>query len=284
MKAFKGIIALDIDGTITVQHATLDASVSDYLNGLIVQGWRLIFITGRTFSFAMPILSSIKGDYFFAVQNGAALYAMPQGSCLTKHSIPTSLLRSLDPIFQKSKKGLLVESGKENADVCYYKPQDFSPEEESYLTVRKKISPEKWREITSFEELPIPDFAVGKYFAFESEAREIAERILLALPLNVTVISDPFRPGFYLAHINAWGVSKGQILEEFIAMHPAGLPVIAAGDDYNDVEMLEKSMIKIVMQNAPAPLREIADIVAPPASEQGIIQGLEEALWKVSSK
>ena len=45
MSRFKGIIALDIDGTITVQKHFLETSVKNYLNELIASGWCLIFIT-----------------------------------------------------------------------------------------------------------------------------------------------------------------------------------------------------------------------------------------------
>lgn len=277
MGRFKGIIALDIDGTITIEKHVLETPVKNYLTFLIQQGWLLIFITGRTFSFAKPILSSLEGEYFFAPQNGAALYVMPEERCVQKHYIPISLLSRLNV------RGLLVESGKENQDICFYKPKDFTEEELQYIDFRRRISPEKWEAIEGFDQLKISEFAVGKFFASKEEAESLAKQIQGSMPLNVIVIRDPFRPGGYLAHINEGTTSKGRILEDFIAMHhiPKG-GVIAAGDDYNDREMLEKSATKIVMRNAPQTLHEMADVIAPPAAEQGIIQGLEEALWKVS--
>ena len=44
----KGIIALDIDGTITVEHHSIEPEVVRYLSGLAAEGWKMIFITGRT--------------------------------------------------------------------------------------------------------------------------------------------------------------------------------------------------------------------------------------------
>lgn len=284
MTRFKGIIALDIDGTITVDHASINEKIICYLNQLIDEGWRLIFITGRTFSFAKPILASIQGDYFFASQNGAALYEMPHELCVKRHFLSIAILNQLAPFFRAQNCGLLVESGKENGDICYYNPSDFNAEELTYLAFRMQISPETWIPIDSFDQLPVKEFAVGKYFASEKSAQELAENILNVHRLGIIVIRDPFRPGFYLAHINAADASKGHILEEFKRLHHSKLPVIAAGDDYNDVEMLEKSDIKIVMENGPAKLHRLADIVAPPADELGIIEGLRRAIWKVSSR
>ena len=283
MHAFKGIIALDIDGTITVSRHTLDAQVKNYLNELILEGWRLVFITGRTFAFSMSVISPIEGSYFLAVQNGAALYEMPGARCIKKNYLDRSLLFQLDTLFQNRGCGLLVESGMENADICYYKPSDFSAKELDYISFRSQISLAEWKGVSSFEELSIKEFAVGKFFADEKTAIEISEKALTLFPVSVIVIRDPFRDGHHLAHINDKRTSKGAALEACISLHPFGLPIIAAGDDYNDVEMLEKSTVKIVMENGPIKLRQIADIVAPSVEKQGIIEGLKAAIWKVSS-
>lgn len=278
MKRFKGIIALDIDGTITIEKDRLDPAVNTYLNFLIKEGWRLIFITGRTFSFAYPVLRELKGSYFFAVQNGAALYEMPQQQLIKKHSLPLSLIPKLEKIFKEEETGLLIESGKEREDVCYYKPCDFNLENLDYVKFRISISPEKWIALDSFTNLPIPEFSVGKYFATKERAEVLSKKIKRLSPLNVIVIRDPFREGYYLALINHRRASKGRILDEFRQMHGSSLPAIAAGDDLNDVEMLEKSTFKIVMRNAPKEMHALADLIAPPACEQGIIVALKEAV------
>ncbi len=284
METFKGIIALDIDGTITVDPHHIDERVKSYLNQLIGEGWLLIFLTGRTFTFAHAILSHITGNYYFAPQNGAALYEMPSGSALFKKFLPTTLLFDLDPLFHQHSLGLLVEAGKENGDKTYYKPAEFTPDELEYLALRAELSLAGWEPVTSYHSLAFSEFPVLKFFAPEALAHQMAKLVLKRAQLNVIVIRDPFRPGYHLAHLNAAGASKGSALEALIALKGRGIPVIAAGDDYNDVEMLEKSTVKIVMGNAPTSMHSLADIVAPPARELGIIEGLEKAIWKVSSK
>lgn len=283
MDKFKGIIALDIDGTITAQKHMLEPEVATYLNKLMNDGWRLIFITGRTFSFAKPILSSLAGPYAFAVQNGATLYQMPGEVCLVQHRLSTTLLPALAPIFAEHTGGLLVESGKENGDICYYCPDDFDEEEKSYLDFRIKMSPETWVPCKDLSSLPVTHFAAGKYFAPHEKAHELQKQISEVVPIEVMVIRDPFRPSYHLAHLTAQGASKGAVLEAFKQYAP-NLPILAAGDDFNDEEMLEKAHVKVVMENAPKRLLALADVIAPEASKQGIIQGLEEGIWKLQSK
>ncbi|MCC5833022.1 MAG: HAD family phosphatase [Chlamydiales bacterium] len=270
MRRFKGIIALDIDGTITVEKDRIEKKVEDFLNFLIADGWRLIFLTGRTFSFAYPILSGLKGEYHFAVQNGAALYEMPLARLVKKDYLPVSLLAQMPD-------NILIESGKENEDICYYRPAAFKHNDLEYIRLRISFSPEKWVSVDTFADLDITEFAAAKYFAQREKSYAFAERMRRLGRLNVTVIRDPFNPGNYLAFLNDAGASKGEILEEFRRLHPPGLPAIAAGDDLNDVEMLEKSTFKIVMRNAPEEMHRLADLVAPSAQEHGIIHGLKEA-------
>ncbi|MCH9609899.1 MAG: hypothetical protein S4CHLAM45_13750 [Chlamydiales bacterium] len=244
----------------------------------LMDDYLVIFISGRTFSFARPILSHLVGHYHFAVQNGAALYEMPNVLQLKKHYLGSEAIEKLEPIFTKEEGGLLVESGQERDDICYYKPADFSQKERDYLDHRISFSPETWVPLTSFKDAGLTEFAVGKFFAPREDASRVAKEVNEQFGFNVVVIHDPFRPGSYLAHINSPEASKGHILQEFVQMQEKRLPIISAGDDYNDVHMWEKSDIKIVMQNAPEDLHHHADILAPPAQEQGIIAALKEAL------
>ena len=52
----------------------------------------------------------------------------------------------------------------------------------------------------------------------------------------------------------------------------------AAGDSYNDIPMLRVCGVGIAMGDAPQELKDIADYVAPPASEDGLAVALEEFL------
>jgi hydroxymethylpyrimidine pyrophosphatase-like HAD family hydrolase len=72
-------------------------------------------------------------------------------------------------------------------------------------------------------------------------------------------------------------------LEDVIAATGERGKVIAAGDDYNDESMLKVADVKVVMATAPQDLLLKADVVAPAASEEGIIAGLEAAIAHVGN-
>jgi HAD superfamily hydrolase (TIGR01484 family) len=276
MEPFKGTIGLDIDGTVTIHKNFIEEKVVNFLEKLAKAGWRVVFLTGRTLSFSRPLFKGFRIPFFLSVQNGAALYTMPDEMLKKKHYIQRDFLAPLVHILSKKGIGALVESGSDNQDICYYHLESFSQFEREYIDFRISISPEKWESVPFLEKVPISDFPVIKFFADEKTARILASEIQQKMNhLIVTVIRDPFRPGFHLAHINDYKASKGKTLEEFsLRMRP----LIVAGDDYNDIEMLQKGDVKIVMKNAPLDMHKLGDILAPPASQGGIIDALTEAI------
>ncbi len=274
----RGIIALDIDGTITKSSHDLHPDIVNFLNSLIERQYYLVFITGRTFAFAQPIFRNLVGTFYVGVQNGAALYEMPSQKQLSKHYLPGSTIPVLETFFSKIKRPLLIEMGHEKGDLCYYKPSDFTAEEMSYIDYRKKLSLAKWEAVASFADLHLTECAVAKYFAEKEIAHSIAEQLHDEIGLNVVVINDAFKPGSFLAHVNRGDASKGRALREFHDKWGVRLPIIAAGDDYNDLAMLLESDVKIVMGDAPDDLKKIADVIAKPADQQGIIEAINERI------
>ena len=272
------IIALDIDGTITKSSHDLHPDVRDFLNSLIARDFYLVFITGRTFAFAQPIFRDLKGTFYLGVQNGAALYEMPSQKQLSKHYLPGSVIPDLEKFFTAIQRPLMIEMGHEHKDLCYYRPQDFSESEMKYINYRKELSLTTWQAVESFTELDLKEFAVAKYFADKEVAHGIAQELHDEMGLNTVVINDGFKPGSFLAHVNRGDASKGRALREFHDRLGQKLQIIAAGDDYNDLAMLMESDYKIVMGDAPDDLKKIADVIAKPADQQGIIEAINERI------
>jgi hypothetical protein len=76
-------------------------------------------------------------------------------------------------------------------------------------------------------------------------------------------------------------VSKGAALREAVAylgLDPAR--VIAFGDGHNDIGLLQAAGTGVAMANADREVREIADLVAPANTEDGIAQVLDQILWE----
>ncbi len=265
------LLALDIDGTVT-EGTALTPKIAEYLNTLEC---KVIFLTGRTFSFAVKTISSLKRPYTLVVQNGAITLQMPERKVIARNLLSKDLALAIDPLFHRRGYGFLVESGAENEDICYYKKEDFTPEVQKYLAYRQTLCPEKWTPIPAFNTLPVETFAAGKYFAPQREAEEIKAEIDKLADLNVVVLRDPFRRGYFLGQVMNKNASKAHALRAL----NLNAKVIAAGDDYNDFGMLEMADVKIVMKKSPEKLLKIADYLSDPGD--GLVSWIEEARKKL---
>lgn len=274
----KGLIALDIDGTIVEDMKPLAPEVQHYFLGLAEQGWVFVFITGRTFHFAYEVLSSLPFPYVLAFQNGAVILEMPDRLVLSKKYLDRGIIPYFEKICRGQPTDFVIYSGFERQDTCYYRPEHFSPDLIAYLNERKIAFKENWEQLGSFEDLEIPDFASVKCFGTSDYAFQIAQGIESEIGLHVPVIKDPFREGYFVVQATHPEVNKGEALSEAARLLNYKGPIIAAGDDNNDRSMLAKASIRIVMSSAPMDMQSNATVIAPPASKKGIIEGLEQAI------
>ena len=132
---------------------------------------------------------------------------------------------------------------------------------------------------TSFETLATHQYPSIKCFGLLPSIERISARIESELGLNAPPIRDPFKADHYVAQATHPFVNKGYALQDF-ARSFAESPkcIIAAGDDNNDRSMLAVATIKIAMANAPRDMLVDADVIAPPASQNGILTGLKHAI------
>lgn len=282
-RPFKGIIALDIDGTITEQVQELDVKVIDALDNLAKDGWLFIFITGRPFQWSVLTLKPLPFSYALAVQNGALLIEIPSYHILIRKYLTQDFLPKLEEVAQEYDTDFVIYSGLENDDWCYYRPAFLPSSVLSYGLERASYLGEKWQPLQTFSNLPISHFSSVKFFAKDERALMLSQKIEKKLGLHAPPNRDPFNPDYFVIQTTHIQANKGNILKEFIQLvEGVSKPVIAAGNDHNDYTMLKVAHIKIVMSDAPSDLLDIADIVAPPASEQGIIKGLHEAIYRLS--
>ncbi|MBS4168922.1 HAD family hydrolase [Parachlamydia sp. AcF125] len=273
-----GLIALDIDGTLTDSGEVISPEVSAYLSALVSDGWGLVFITGRTFSDGFKILKPLPFPYYFAVQNGAITLKMPQQEIVSKHTLGKEIFPAMEKICQDEPTDFVLFTGFEYQDYCYYRPQHFSNELLDYLNARALAFNSVWHGVESFENLAITNFPSLKCFGKIESTSRISQRIEKEIGLHAPLIKDPFQMGYYVVQATNASVNKGSALKDLKQKLQIPTPIIAAGDDNNDLSMLEEADIRVIMATAPDHLLRTATVIAPPAREKGIIQGIQKAL------
>jgi Cof subfamily protein (haloacid dehalogenase superfamily) len=279
MKHMKGLIALDIDGTITPDLLKIPDEVVSYLENLTHDGWVICLITGRSFHFAEPAIKQLRFPFYLALLNGALMLEMPQRHIVKQHYIEMKSLPQLDKISENEPTDFVIYSGYENGDVCYYRPHRFSTEMLRYVEGRAAAYREVWKAVDDFGLLGIESFPSIKCIGTKEVIERMSSRAMEEFDIAMPVIRDPWRVGYYVGLGTHAGINKGKAildLKEILSLSR----VIAAGDDFNDLPMLQVADISIVMESAPLEMHAHADILAKPATQNGIIDALGRAIFK----
>jgi len=285
MRKHIGWIALDIDGTITDKSHHAPVQVIDFLHTLEKKGWELVFITGRTFSFAYRVVKEFNFPFYLALQNGADILYMPQKELIARHYLSDQAIPLLEEAYRGENEDFLLYSGFEGGDFCYYRPERFSPAFTEHLQKLMALSPEPWKAVKNFDFEKGHAFPLIKCLGNKETMQRVNQRLQRSSEIAATMIHDPLGEDIYLNLVTDKLATKGNALRAVQNVLEEGGPVIAAGDDWNDVSMLEAADIKIVMAAAPPEMHKIATFLAQhKPDEHGIIGALQQATEMVLSK
>jgi hypothetical protein len=274
--AYRGWVALDIDGTITDRQGFLKEETNVFLSRLYERlGWRIVFATGRSCTFAQRILSALSFPYVLVAQNGSLVMEIPSRQIWFKRYLPSAVLPWIEKAYRGIPSDFVVYGGVEVGDVCFYRPSRLTSEQLAYVARAQEREAALWRSVERFS---LERFPLVKCFGSPVTMRKVFMRLKETSLFHLSFIRDPFLSGQYLTLATDVSVSKGSALEEVFRQEGRYGQVIAVGDDENDMSLLRAADIKIAMSHAPEGLRKIADFIAPSSEDGGLIQALKIAL------
>ncbi len=274
----KGIFASDIDNTLTNEHHIIPGEVVDYLTSLHEAGWRIVLLTGRTFSFAVRSFNGLNLPFILGVQNGAEVIRMPEGNVLFQEFLPREILTDLDKIFNGHSIGYIVYSGFEGGDFCYYEPHKFSEDMLRYFDRLKSLSSIPWVGVKTHSEIPDKGFPLVKGFGNKKKLCEIRDQLESLNKFDVCVINDVIDRDKGLLLITSRGVNKGNVLKRICQLRGWNCPIVAAGDDENDIPLFKVADFSICVKGGSQRLAEYADLVTESSYNLGVIQGMNQIL------
>lgn len=279
--SLKGCICLDIDGTLTADPYSIPQKVWECLEALYAKGWHILFSTGRPYSFAEKLFIGAKFPFLLSVQNGADLLQMPEKKLLFQDHLSALFIPKLEELYAGIKEDFLIYAGFAKGDFCYYRPGRFSLKMLEHLEVVKSVVQEPWKAQEEFAFESSDSFPLIKSLGSKKQMEDLAQKLLAFPEVHASCICDPLsKKEVYLNLITTSTATKGEVVKKVRSMLPPNAFFIGAGDDRNDIPMLKEVDFAIVMENAPEELFPLADLLAKPAKEYGII----EALWRATGE
>jgi len=266
------LLVVDIDGTIAGESNDVREPVKQAIQAAQAKGIQVAIATGRMYRSALRFYKAIGADLPILAYQGAWIQD-PKTEKLYQHvPVPQPLALELVDYYEQP------EWRSQISVHCYINDQLYIREWDSHTkdySQRSSVQP-----ITVGDLRSILTEAPTKILALSNNI-PLIDQLLANLRQRYTpaeLYTTKSVPTFLEA--NNPGINKG-IAVRYLAEEVLGLQasqVMAIGDNFNDLEMLEYAGVGVAMGNAPAGVQSIAQWVAPDVEEDGAAAAIEKFL------
>jgi Cof subfamily protein (haloacid dehalogenase superfamily) len=270
------LIAIDIDGTLLDQHFQVPARNVAALRAAHSCGAEILLATGRRHDYALPIAKELGFPVWLISSNGA-LIRSTKGETFYFDRLPRpsaiKLIQHMDRFrgnavltFDRPGHGALVLERVEELNQTIAR---WIQHNETYI---QYIAP---LEDALREDDPIQAMYCGKVARMQEAQLRLAEADFLD---EITIVRTQYdHRDLCILDILNRDCSKGHALSRWAELHQVPRSqVMAIGDNYNDLEMLEFAGLPVVMGNATDEIKQNGWRVTGSNSESGVAQALEE--------
>jgi Cof subfamily protein (haloacid dehalogenase superfamily) len=290
------LIALDLDGTLLNSRGEVSERNFRAIAEARARGVRVALVTGRRFRDARPLALQLGLDVPVISHNGA----------LTKHArtletvavslLPLEEAREVLRVGRTNDADALVSDDAEGAGVLVYDHlSDNNPALAKYIAWARRIhgeeASEAVRRVPSLEDYL--DHA-PVHIAFSggvARMKRLAEKLHEELESRVKLLNTIYvKQDFALLDVLHPEVAKGFGVEAAAAEYGFRREeVMAMGDNYNDLEMLQYAGTSVVMGNAETSLRELLQedvercYVTTTNDEDGVAVAIEKFILNENS-
>ncbi|MBI3400773.1 MAG: HAD-IIB family hydrolase [Acidobacteria bacterium] len=247
------LLAVDIDGTLLDSRARLPDAHRDALVDVSARGIEVALATGRSFHFTQPIADLLPIPLTLIVNNGA-LVKDRSGVSVMRRLLSRDVARRVlaDTHVHRESVAIMFDRpiGHDMRQMIYEHMDWSHPNRRGYFDKNKAFIAQSAVPLAeTLTEDPIQVMFNGSVAPMRAlvaslRAMPIADRFSVA-------VTEYEKRDFALIDVNGAGCSKGSTLARWAAAR--GLTrdeVMAAGDNLNDVEMLDFAGTAVVMGNA----------------------------------
>ena len=268
------LIAIDIDGTLLDSRGQVPQANQRAIAGAIERGIEVALVTGRRYTFALPVAERIPAALTMIVNNGA-LVRTSDGQTHYRLLLERDVARRLLTATAEFRTGTLVLFDRPRENQIFYEMLDWAdPSRTDYWRRNREYLTEIAPLEDCLTENPIQVMYTGGVERMRALARLLAV-LEFAGEFSKQLTEYPARDFTLLDVLNP-RVSKGATLEQWAGRRGyAREDVMAIGDNLNDLEMLTFAGRPVVMGNSVPELRTDGWYVTATNDEAGVAQAIE---------
>ena len=269
------LIAIDIDGTLLSPEFRVSETDLATLRRAHSQGIEVILVTGRRHTFALPIAQQLGFDLWLISSNGAVTRSLA-GETFHRDLLPEATCRELLGVMQEFRGQTVLTFDSNRAGTIVIERLDLL-----------EASIKRWLEknmqyilfVVPIEDALTTDPVQAMFCGPVADMQRVL-RVLESCGLPITVLRTEY-PGRDLSIVDVLnaGCSKGHALERWANYRGITRDqVMAVGDNYNDIEMLEFAGHPFIMGNASEELRSRGWKLTRSNAESGVSAAIEHVL------
>ena len=274
------VVAVDIDGTLTDPQFHVSERNIAALRAAHDAGIQIILATGRRHDYAMPIARELGVPILLVSSNGA-LVRSSEGETLFTECLAAStarkLIRHMDPYRGHAVLTFERPSHPGNGALVLERADELAQSVSRWLEVNRPYI----KFVAPLEDALTEDPVQAMYCGTIAFMKEVQCRLEKAEFLDeITVLKTQYdHRDLCLLDILAADCSKGHALRRWARDQGiAREEIMAIGDNYNDLEMLEFAGLPVVMANASDDLKHNGWQLTASNSENGVALAVEELL------
>ena len=256
------LIALDLDGTVLNSNHAVTKKVRLALNRVIEKGVYVVLVSSRPPRSVLEIAKHI-GTKDPIIALGGAVIANQNGDLVD--------LNNATIVHQDIKK-ILALSKRHNLTVNFYSGWDWYVDRLD-RRVQNEIeiigfTPNIVEALEQLDREPEKILLMGEADSLQNFHNEISQQTL--------GISTSFsKPTYY--EITASNIIKATALDRVCQkLNISSSDTIAVGDNFNDLDMLRWAGLGVAMDNAPAEVKAVADLIIGSNDEDGVAYFVQE--------
>jgi Cof subfamily protein (haloacid dehalogenase superfamily) len=262
---FMGIklVALDLDDTLLDSGLRISADCVAAIQAARQKGVRITLSTGRMFKSALPYAKQLGIDVPLITYQGAWVKNSRSEEVLYYKPVPQSLARQVMLYFRAQ--GVHYHSYY-NDELCIEKVSREGDDYARLAGVTAQLHEDLITDLLHFEAIKI--MAISDH---EKQVLTMEEELKSRFSTNLYITRS--KPG-YLEVMNR-AASKAHALALIASYYGIDRrEVMAVGDSYNDLDMIEWAGLGVAMGNAVDSVRKAADFVTFSNDEEGVTEAL----------
>lgn len=271
------LLALDIDGTLLDPHFKISPQNLSALRAAHASGIEIILATGRRHDYALPIAQELGIPAWLISSNGALIRSTGGQTFYFDRLPAATAARVIHHMNDFRAHAVLTFDRQGNNALILEQREELNQTISRWIQMNASfiqyVSPLE----DALVEDPIQAMYCGRVARMEEAQQRLAQADFLS---KITILKTQYdHRDLCILDILNQGCSKGHALRRWAERHDIPRSqVMAIGDNFNDLEMLEFAGVAVVMGNASQELKQSGWRVTGSNAESGVAQALQEIL------